>query len=75
MAPSNFASHSPTDFQMLSQQFWQGTSLEQLLVAQTARPFDTLEAPDFWPEEDSIEDFLIFWQQQRRSALAMTSLH
>jgi hypothetical protein len=56
------------DLQTLSTQFWQGTSLQQLLVTQTPQAFDTLEAPDFWPEEDSIEDFLIFLQQQRQTA-------
>ncbi|NJL40345.1 MAG: hypothetical protein HC899_29075 [Leptolyngbyaceae cyanobacterium SM1_4_3] len=57
-----------TDLKTLSTQFWQGTTLEQLLATQTPKTFQNLKAhtADFWPEEDSIEDFLTFLRQQRQ---------
>jgi hypothetical protein len=57
-----------TDLQTLSTQFWQGTTLDQLLATQTPKTFQNLQAhaANFWPEEDSIEDFLTFLRQQRQ---------
>lgn len=58
------------DIKALNTQFWQGMTIEQLLVTQTPTTVCDLKdlATDFWPEEDSIEDFLSFLQQQRQSA-------
>jgi hypothetical protein len=57
-----------TDLKTLSDEFWQGTPLNQLLTTQTPTPVQNIKelAADFWPEEDSIEDFLGFLQQQRQ---------
>lgn len=57
-----------SDLKTLSTQFWQGATLEQLLATQTPKTFQNLKAhaADFWPEEDSIEDFLTFLRQQRQ---------
>jgi hypothetical protein len=57
-----------TDLKTLSTQFWQGTTLDQLLATQTPKTFQNLQAhaANFWPEEDSIEDFLTFLRQQRQ---------
>lgn len=57
-----------TDLRTLSTQFWQGTTLQQLRATQAPRTthnFKDLKA-NFWPAEDSIEDFLTFLQQQRQ---------
>jgi hypothetical protein len=74
MTPTDFADPAKATLQQLNAQFWQGTNLQQLLVTQTPQPFDTLEAPDFWPEAESIEDFLIFLEQQRRSGRPLEKL-
>jgi hypothetical protein len=66
LTQSNSSSHSQTDLKNLSNQFWQDTTLKQLLATQT--PITYLAA-DFWPEEDSIEDFLTFLRQQRQEAI------
>jgi hypothetical protein len=52
----------------LSLQFWKGTTLGQLYAAQTPTTVHNLKdlAADFWPIEDSIEDFLTFLHQQRQ---------
>jgi len=65
------ASDSQTDLKTLSAQFWQGISLQQLRATQTPTTVHSLKdlAADFWPAEDSIEDFLIFLQQQRQEVI------
>jgi len=65
------ASDSQTDLKTLSTQFWQGISLQQLRATQTPTTVHSLKdlAADFWPAEDSIEDFLIFLQQQRQEVI------
>jgi lipoate synthase len=60
-----------TDFTNLadrSREFWQGQTIEQLRAIQKTKPTNNLEdlVPDFWPEEDSIEEFLGFLQAQRQ---------
>jgi len=60
---------APTiDLKTLSIQFWQGIPLQQLLATQPPTTVHSLKdlAADFWPEEDLIEDFLTFLQQQRQ---------
>jgi hypothetical protein len=68
LTQSDSASASQTNLRILSTQFWQGTTLKQLLVTQTPKTFQNLKAhaADFWPEEDSIEDFLTFLRKQRQ---------
>ncbi len=63
-----FIEHSPTELEVLNAQFWQGISLGQLRTTQTPTTVHNLKdlAADFWPEEDSIEDFLTFLQEQRQ---------
>jgi hypothetical protein len=59
-----------TLLKQLSNQFWQGTPIAQLLLNQTPitlRKISDLKA-DFWPEEDSIEDFLLFRKNQQQEA-------
>lgn len=67
----NLSANSPTDLKTLNIQFWQGIPLQQLRKTQTPRTVRNLEdfAADVWPEEDSIENFLTFLQQQRREAI------
>ncbi len=64
-------SNSQPDFQTLSTQFLQGTTLKQLLANHCPTTVDHLKdlAADFRPEEDSIEDFLTFVRQQRQEAI------
>lgn len=71
LAQSNSSSNSQTDLKALSVQFWQGTTLKQLLTTQSPITVYNLKdlAADFWPEEDSIEDFLTFLRQQRQEAI------
>ncbi|MGI2907999.1 hypothetical protein [Tolypothrix sp. VBCCA 56010] len=61
------SSNSQTDLKMLSEQFSQGVTLQHLLTTQTPTTVDNIKdlAADFWPQEDSIEDFLSFVRQQR----------
>lgn len=61
------SSNSQTDLKMLSEQFSQGVTLQQLLTSQTPTTVDNIKdlAADFWPQEDSIEEFLSFLRQQR----------
>jgi hypothetical protein len=59
-----------TLLKQLSNQFWQGTPIAQILLNQTPitlRKISDLKA-DFWPEEDSIEDFLLFRKTQQQEA-------
>jgi hypothetical protein len=67
LAQSDSALGSQTDLRTLSTQFWQGSTLQQLRATQTPTTihnFKDLKA-NFWPAEDSIEDFLTFLHQQR----------
>ncbi|MGC1246194.1 MAG: hypothetical protein WA865_08295 [Spirulinaceae cyanobacterium] len=59
------------DFVTLSAQFWQGVTLKQLFTNQTPKTVFNLKdlAVDFWPDEDSIENFLAFLKQQRQEAI------
>ncbi|GCL40491.1 hypothetical protein [Dolichospermum planctonicum] len=68
---SNSSSNSQTDLKNLNHQFWQDTTLNELLATQTPITVHNLKhlAVDFWPEEDSIEDFLIFLRQQRQEVI------
>lgn len=65
----DFAENSPTELEVLNVQFWQGISLQQLRTTQTPKTVHNFKdlAADFWPEEDSIDDFLTFLQQQRQT--------
>ncbi|MEA5618769.1 hypothetical protein VB711_13105 [Cronbergia sp. UHCC 0137] len=67
---SNSSSNSQADLKNLSHQ-WQDTTLKELLATQTPTTVHNLKhlAADFWPEEDSIEDFLIFLRQQRQEVI------
>ncbi|MEA5554659.1 hypothetical protein VB713_27405 [Anabaena cylindrica UHCC 0172] len=68
---NNLSSHSQTDLKNLRHQFSQDTTLKELLATQTPITVHNLKhlAADFWPEEDSIEDFLIFLRQQRQEVI------
>jgi hypothetical protein len=64
-------SASTTDLKTLSAEFWQGTTLKQLLATCPPTTVHNLKdlAADFWPAEDSIEDFLTFLRQQRQEVI------
>ncbi|BAU14082.1 hypothetical protein LEP3755_46270 [Leptolyngbya sp. NIES-3755] len=68
---SDPSSNSQANLRELSTQFWQGNTLQQLITTQSPTTVHNLKdlAVDFFPEEDSIEDFLIFLQQQRQAAI------
>jgi hypothetical protein len=68
---SDSSSDSPTTLKALSVQFWQGITLQQLRATQTPTTVNNLKelTADFWPAEDSIEDFLTFLQQQRQAVI------
>lgn len=69
LTQSDSASNSQPDLSALSAQFWQGISLQQLRATQTPTTVHSLKdlAADFWPTEDSIDDFLFFLRQQRQA--------
>jgi len=71
LTQEDLSANSPIDLKALSVQFWQGISLQQLRTTQTPITVRNLKdlAADFWPEEDSIENFLIFLRQQRREVI------
>lgn len=68
---SDSAPNSQPDLKALNTQFWQGISLQQLRATQTPTTVTSLKdlATDFWPVEDSIEDFLIFLREQRQEVI------
>jgi hypothetical protein len=68
---SDSSSNSQTELRTLSTQFWQGTPLNQLLTNPPPPTVDNLKdlAADFWPKEDSIDDFLTFLRQQRQELI------
>jgi hypothetical protein len=63
--------NSLTDLKTLSVQFWQGIPLQQLRTTQTPITVNNLKdlAADFWPVEDSIEEFLTFLREQRQEVI------
>jgi hypothetical protein len=71
LSQSDSASDKQTDLKKLSVQFWQGITLQQLRFTQTPTTVHDIKdlATDFWPQEDSIEDFLTFLQQQRQEVI------
>jgi hypothetical protein len=68
LTQDELAENPLTELKNLSLQFWQGTSLQKLRANQTPATVHNLKdlAADFWPQEDFIEDFLAFLQQQRQ---------
>lgn len=71
LAQGDLSANSPTELKTLSIQFWQGIPLQQLRTTQTPMTVHNLKdlAADFWPTEDSIEDFLTFLRQQRQEVI------
>ena len=71
LTQDQLAENSLAELKSLSLQFWQGTSLQQLRTTQTPATIHNLKdlAADFWPQEDSIEDFLAFLHQQRQEVI------
>ena len=70
LTQSNFEKESNQDFAISTAQFWRGTSLEEILAVQSPKTIQNLKdfAADFWPEDESIEDFLTFVRQQRQES-------
>ncbi len=58
------------NLEILNMQFWQGFTLEQLTAQSSPTAMKDLGdfAVDFWPEDESVEDFLAFLRQQRQEA-------
>lgn len=48
--------------------FWQPQPIESIVVAQQTRPVSDISAlkADFWPEDESADDFIEFVEQQRQ---------
>lgn len=48
--------------------FWEPKTLEQHIQAQLTRPVTDIAdlVADFWPEEESADDFIAYIYQQRR---------
>lgn len=71
LTQDQLAEESLAELKSLGLQFWQGVSLQQLRTTQTPATVHNLKdlAADFWPQEDSIEDFLTFLHQQRQEII------
>ena len=71
LTEDQLAENSLTELKSLSLQFWQGVSLQQLRATQPPTAIHNLKdlAADFWPQEDSLEDFLTFLRQWRHLQL------
>ncbi|MDB9518257.1 hypothetical protein PN466_15020 [Roseofilum reptotaenium CS-1145] len=56
-----------SDLENKNAEFWQGVSLSQLMKHQHPRTFQDAQewVAEFWPEEDTVEDFLRFLREQR----------
>lgn len=52
----------------LAGDFWEPKTLEQLIQAQQTRVITNIVdlGADFWPEEESVDDFIDYIYQQRR---------
>ncbi len=61
----------PTALTQQSIEFWEGRTISQLQSSQKTSPPKTLKdlTAAFWPDEDSIENFLSFLQTQRQETL------
>lgn len=48
--------------------FWQTKSIEEIVQSQQTQPVDDISAlkADFWPEDESADDFIEFVQRQRQ---------
>jgi hypothetical protein len=47
--------------------FWEPKTLEQLIQAQQPQPITNIaDLASFWPEEESVDDFIEYIYQQRR---------
>jgi hypothetical protein len=64
----NDAASPQADLKQMNQQFWADHTIEDLRATQNPTIVNDLKtlAADFWPEEDSIEGFLVFLRQQRQ---------
>ena len=53
----------------LNTEFWEGITIDQLRTRQSITPIRSLKelAADFWPVEDSIEEFLDFLKAQHQT--------
>ncbi len=71
LTQDDLSANSPIDLKLLTIQFWQGIPLQQLRTTQTPTTVHNLKdlAAGFWPEEDSIQDFLTFLRQHRREVI------
>ncbi len=54
------------------QEFWRGKTLEEHIQEQKVIPKSKLPdyAMDFWPEEETVDDFNQFLQEQRRADMS-----
>ena len=62
-------SNTENTIEILNTEFWQGLSIDQLRISQSITPIRSLKelAADFWPVEDSIEEFLDFLKAQHQT--------
>lgn len=68
---SDLCYNTATELRKLSTQFWEGTMLNQPLATKSYASVHNIKdlVADFWPEEDSIDDFLTFLRQQRQEVI------
>lgn len=63
-----------SDLQTLSDQFWQGSSIKELQEVQMPSTFRRQDSNvDFWPADDTDEEFLAFLRQQRQDDTELRS--
>jgi len=58
--------HAPNMF--VQRDVWKSPSLEEILLSQDVLPMTNIEdfAGDFWPENESADDFVTYIYQQRQ---------
>jgi len=62
----------PPPANLASTDFWQGATVAELAAAQGVQPVEQLAEVwgDFWPEEESVDDFINTVRQWRREGVA-----
>ena len=69
MIDSNYFKENTIE--ILNTEFWQGASIDQLRTSQSITSIRSIKelAADFWPVEDSIEEFLDFLKAQHQKKI------
>ena len=61
-------SHNYEERSSKKEDFWKPKTLEEIILSQQVSPVTNIDelAGDFWPEDESVDDFIDYIYQQRR---------